>query len=135
MSEVPLADLAAQYRRIRSEVDEAVASVNQMGQAVERGVVIEKLIEKQLVVQEARRQHVTVNPDDIDEQVDAEIESIKRRLGGEDGLARIIKSPCPHRFCIRSGAINRPGAPLVCVPNGVVVELVGGRAEMDGTTR
>ena len=74
-----------------SEVDEAVASVNQMGQAVERGVVIEKLIEKQLVVQEARRQHVTVNPDDIDEQVDAEIESIKRRLGGEDGLEKQLE--------------------------------------------
>jgi hypothetical protein len=53
----------------------------------------------------------------------------------KDGRVRITESPCPHRFCIRTGAIDRPGAPIVCVPNGVLVEWLGGVAEVDGTTR
>jgi hypothetical protein len=41
------------------------------------------------------------------------------------GEARVISSPCPHHLCVKAGAVRRSGAAVVCVPNKVVVAVVG----------
>lgn len=38
---------------------------------------------------------------------------------------RIVESDCPHRICVHSGAISRPGEIIVCVPNKVMIEIQG----------
>jgi len=51
----------------------------------------------------------------------------------EHGKVRIVKSDCPHKYCIRMGAISRSGEVIVCVPNHVVVKVTGGgKDEFDG---
>lgn len=53
------------------------------------------------------------------------------------GGVRFLSSPCPGDLCVRQGRVDRAGAALVCVPNQVLVELVGAPAEdgLDGVTR
>jgi hypothetical protein len=41
------------------------------------------------------------------------------------GEARVASSPCPHQLCVKAGAVRRPGTVVVCVPNKVVVTVVG----------
>ena len=53
-----------------------------------------------------------------------------------DGAARVISSPCPQQICVRMGPARRAGEVIVCVPNGVVVELAGeGHGRVDAITR
>jgi hypothetical protein len=52
------------------------------------------------------------------------------------GAVRVDSSPCPHQVCVGMGAVARSGEVIVCVPNGVVVRVLGqaGRA-LHATTR
>ncbi len=49
----------------------------------------------------------------------------------QDGRIRFIDSPCPGRYCIHMGWIDRTGEVAACLPNGVVVEIRGGQREFD----
>lgn len=44
------------------------------------------------------------------------------------GGARITASPCRHQICVRTAWIRRVGELTACLPNRVVVRLVGGGA-------
>lgn len=43
----------------------------------------------------------------------------------EDGTARIEEASCPDGVCIHTGRIHRSGQSIVCLPNQVVVEILG----------
>ncbi len=43
----------------------------------------------------------------------------------ENGHARIIKSPCQNKICIKSGYIQYADRILACIPNKVLVRIVG----------
>lgn len=49
------------------------------------------------------------------------------------GAAQVESSPCPHQICVGMRAVDRPGETVVCVPNGVVVRVLGG--SLHATTR
>lgn len=51
-----------------------------------------------------------------------------------DNRVRIRESDCPKRVCVRTGWIDRPGRPIVCLPNRVVIQVKGGRTELDAET-
>ena len=54
----------------------------------------------------------------------------------QDGAARIIASPCPHKVCVGMGAVSGAGQAVVCVPNRVVVTIEGSApASTDAVTR
>lgn len=55
------------------------------------------------------------------------------RVSISEYAVQVLDSDCPNRLCVRAGRISRPGQVLVCLPNRVVVRLVGGT--LDGTTR
>ncbi|MCD6417653.1 NusG domain II-containing protein [bacterium] len=42
-----------------------------------------------------------------------------------DGKARVVESSCPHKICVRSGAISRSGQAIACVPNRLMVIAKG----------
>ena len=46
-------------------------------------------------------------------------------LVAEHGSISVVSSPCPQRVCVRSGSIKQVGELLACLPNLVVVEVVG----------
>ncbi len=43
----------------------------------------------------------------------------------KDGKVRIVKETSPLNICSKQGWSNSPAKPLVCLPNKVVVEIVG----------
>ena len=50
----------------------------------------------------------------------------------ENGRAYMRDADCPDRFCVRMGSIRSPGQMLVCLPNQIVVRIVGtGETEVD----
>jgi hypothetical protein len=50
-----------------------------------------------------------------------------------DGCVRFLSSPCPHKLCVKRGRILRAGEWIACLPNGVVVKILGD-AGYDGIT-
>jgi hypothetical protein len=55
----------------------------------------------------------------------------------KNGMARILRSPCPGKNCMHQGRIQNPGRMLICIPNRVTVTVEGtggSGAEMDGLT-
>jgi len=46
----------------------------------------------------------------------------------ENGKIRVIEANCPDGLCIKRGDVMPGGAPAVCIPNGVVVEVTGSNA-------
>ncbi|MFH1567421.1 MAG: NusG domain II-containing protein [Gemmatimonadota bacterium] len=53
------------------------------------------------------------------------------------GAVRIAASDCPNQLCVHRGWIRRPGEVSVCVPNRVVLRIVGQRVrgDLDGVSR
>ena len=43
----------------------------------------------------------------------------------ENGEARVVEAHCPDKLCVRQGAISRSGETIVCLPNKLVVTVVG----------
>ena len=39
--------------------------------------------------------------------------------------ARVIASPCPEQLCVRAGRVHRQGDLNACVPNRVVIRIIG----------
>ena len=38
---------------------------------------------------------------------------------------------CPDKLCKKSGKINKPGQSIVCLPNKIMVEIVGVKKDVD----
>ena len=49
-----------------------------------------------------------------------------------DGRATVTAATCPDRICVRHRPISRTGESIVCLPNRVVVTVVGGTPAVDG---
>ncbi len=50
--------------------------------------------------------------------------------------ADMIQADCPDQLCVRQRAISRQGETIVCLPNKIVVEIVGGSdAGLDSISR
>jgi len=45
--------------------------------------------------------------------------------------ARILRASCPHGICVRRGWVRREGEVVVCVPNRLVLTIVGGEEPSD----
>lgn len=52
-----------------------------------------------------------------------------------DGEAWVRSSPCREKICIKMGRVKRVSEQVVCIPNRVVVEVVGENGRVDGVTR
>lgn len=48
----------------------------------------------------------------------------------EPGKISISESGCPNQYCVRSGAISRPGQTIICAPNEVLITLQGASDEV-----
>ena len=43
----------------------------------------------------------------------------------ENGQAWVTEASCPDKVCVHMGKISQPGQTIVCLPNQVVIEVVG----------
>ncbi len=52
----------------------------------------------------------------------------------KNGKARISKTNCPDKVCIKQGWINKTGESIVCLPHKVVVRIPGEMQDVDEVT-
>lgn len=48
-----------------------------------------------------------------------------------DGRARVLRSPCTRKICLRAGWLDAAGDAAACVPNRVSIALLGDDARFD----
>lgn len=53
----------------------------------------------------------------------------------EPGRIRVAQADCPDQICVGMGWISGGGAPIVCLPNGLVIEIEGGQDDIDGVAQ
>lgn len=49
----------------------------------------------------------------------------------QDGEAWLTDASCPDQLCVNMGKIDKAGQSIVCLPNQVVIEIVGDRTESE----
>lgn len=57
------------------------------------------------------------------------------RLRLEEDRVRVVESDCPDKLCVHMGWIDRPGRPIACLPNRVVVKIRGANEDFDFITK
>ena len=65
--------------------------------------------------------HVRTYP--LDEDREIALGHLTVRI--EDGAVWVEHADCADRTCERTGKITRAGQSIVCLPNGIVVKIVG----------
>ena len=54
----------------------------------------------------------------------------------EDGTARVTEASCPDHVCVNRGPVRYDGETIVCLPNKLVVAVVGGEhSGLDGVSQ
>ncbi len=73
----------------------------------------------------------TVGIYDLNTDRKVEIQGLngKNYLVIENGEAYMEKAECPDGLCVNMGKISRQGQSVICLPNKVVVKIVGNEAE------
>lgn len=51
-----------------------------------------------------------------------------------EGRATVVDASCPDGICVRHPAVYRAGESIICLPNRVVITVIGGPPTVDGTT-
>lgn len=46
---------------------------------------------------------------------------------------RMLSSPCPLKMCVHQGTITTPGQMIICIPNRIIIKIVGEK-EVDAVT-
>lgn len=59
------------------------------------------------------------------EVVTIETEQGKNIIEIEGYNIRMIESSCPNKLCIKQGTIHKHGQLIVCLPNKIVVQIIG----------
>ena len=51
------------------------------------------------------------------------------------GRIRVSEADCPDKTCVRQGWVSDTGTPIVCLPHGLVISVVGGERYADAAAR
>lgn len=49
----------------------------------------------------------------------------------KDGTVQMAYSDCKNQICVHDGSISKTNQSIVCLPNKVLIEIVGGEEEFD----
>ncbi|MGI5962276.1 MAG: NusG domain II-containing protein [Lawsonibacter sp.] len=52
----------------------------------------------------------------------------------ESGRIRVLEATCPDQVCVEQGFISDGTVPIVCLPNKLIIEIVGGGETFDAAT-
>jgi hypothetical protein len=53
----------------------------------------------------------------------------------KDGKVRMKDSTCPNRLCVKMGWISQEGQMVCCIPNRVVLKIIGEKEIFDALAR
>ena len=67
-------------------------------------------------------------------------QELKKQIHGPKGVTEIIidkgkvrfsSAPCPKKYCIHQGWINKANQIIVCIPNKISISIVGSKKKYD----
>ncbi|MEN6350198.1 MAG: NusG domain II-containing protein [Syntrophomonas sp.] len=58
-------------------------------------------------------------------------EPVKQVIRAEKGRIKFLQSDCRNQVCVGAGWLTKPGDRAVCMPNKVVITIVGGNERVD----
>lgn len=70
-------------------------------------------------------------PLDSDTERVIESKNGKNILVIKNGKASVRSASCPDKICVNHSAISRSGETIVCLPNELVIRVVGEKSELD----
>ena len=53
----------------------------------------------------------------------------------QQGHVRMLEASCPDQVCVNQGWISDSTLPIVCLPNKVIIEIVGEEGQLDAVTK
>lgn len=53
----------------------------------------------------------------------------------QQGHVRMLEASCPDQVCVNQGWISDSTLPIVCLPNKVMIEIVGEEGQLDAVTK
>ncbi|MEA4919595.1 MAG: NusG domain II-containing protein [Clostridiaceae bacterium] len=78
----------------------------------------------------------SIDLDAVDEPYTIEIKGkYTNKICVEHGRIRVEDSDCPDQICVKHGWITEGGSPIVCLPNGLVIEIKGGSSSADTVSK
>lgn len=57
------------------------------------------------------------------------------RISVKGGKASFLSSPCRNKVCVHQGEVGKSGQMAACLPNRVVIRVLGGDGDYDAVTR
>lgn len=66
----------------------------------------------------------------VNASFDLEYEGRMNTIEVRDHRIRMLSADCPDQTCVRMGYLER-GAPIVCLPNHLVIEFAGAKEDVD----
>ena len=79
----------------------------------------------------------TIDLETVDEPYSFKVEgdACTNLVEVEQGRIRVSEAGCPDQVCVKQGWIADSTAPIVCLPNGLVIEIVGSESVPDAIVR
>lgn len=62
-------------------------------------------------------------------------EGICNTILAESGRICVESANCPDQVCVHQGWIYDSALPIVCLPNKLMIEIVGGESELDAVAK
>lgn len=79
--------------------------------------------EKIIVIVDKRKEYIY--PLNVDRIVEFKGKIGMIKLEIRDKKAKVIKSSCPQKICMKTGWIENKGEQIICVPNRVIIRIDG----------
>jgi hypothetical protein len=76
-----------------------------------------------------------VNLDDIEGEKEYLLDDGDVKIVAKNGEIRFLESDCPHQICVHTGWISRTNQIAACIPNRILVKIVGDDSEVDAVVR
>ena len=69
--------------------------------------------------------------DEIDDEMEFLFHDGAIKIVAQKGRIRFVKSDCPDLVCVNTGWIKKPGQIAACLPNRMLIKLIGIKDEVD----
>ena len=70
-----------------------------------------------------------------DQTIDIEYSGRINTVQIEDGKIKMLSANCPDRTCVKMGWLESAAAPIVCLPNHLIIEFVGSDSDVDAVVQ
>lgn len=67
----------------------------------------------------------TVGVYSLDKNIEIEINGGSNHLVIKDGYVYLTDADCPDKTCVKTGKISYSGQSIICLPNQVIIKIIG----------